>query len=104
MKFIEDIIFEHVRFEPNSDNLIVDLANIGTVESTISTVTVLKVDNQEIIANWVDVNQVIQIENTEQIIIDDTDNNEIILQGSGVWNDSLYLNSDYKNFSDNYKR
>ena len=92
----EDIIFEHIRFEPDSDNLIMDLTNIGTVESTISTVTILKVDNQEIIANWVDVNQVIQIENSEQIIIDGVDNNEIILQDTGVWNDPRYVNSDYK--------
>lgn len=92
----EDIIFEHIRFQPNTDNLILDLANIGTVESTISTVTVLKVDNQEIIANWIDVNQVIQIENTEQVIIDGVDDSEIFLQGTGVWNDSLYVDSDYK--------
>jgi hypothetical protein len=29
----EDILFEHVRFEPNTDNITIDLANIGTVES-----------------------------------------------------------------------
>ena len=92
----EDIVFEHVRFEPNTDNLIMDLANIGTVESTISTVTVMKVDNQEIIANWVDVDQIIQIKNTEQITIDGADDSEIILQGTGVWNDVSYLDSDYK--------
>ena len=92
----EDIVFEHVRFQPNTDNLIVNLANIGTVESTISTVTVMKVDNQEIIANWVDVDQIIQIKNTEQITIDDTDDSEIVLQGTGVWNDASYVDSDYK--------
>lgn len=92
----EDIVFEHIRFEPNTDNLIMNLANIGTVESTISTVTILKVDNQEIIANWVNVDQIIQIKNTEQITIDGADDSEIILQGTGVWNDSSYIDSDYK--------
>ncbi|WP_299290595.1 hypothetical protein [Nitrosopumilus sp.] len=92
----EDIVFEHIRFEPNTDNLIMNLANIGTVESSISTVTIMKVDNQEIIANWVDVNQIIQIKNTEQITIDGADDSEIVLQGTGVWNDASYVDSDYK--------
>ena len=96
MKFIEKTLFLNIRFEPNTDNLIMNLANVGTVESSISTVTIMKVDNQEIIANWVDVNQIIQIKNTEQITIDGVDDSEIVLQGTGVWNDASYVDSDYK--------
>ena len=81
----EDIIFEYVRFEPNTDNITIDLLNIGTVESTISTITILKIDNQEIIANWVDVNQSIQIKENQRITLD-----EIILTGTGIWNDDCY--------------
>jgi hypothetical protein len=92
----EDIIFEHVRFEPNTDNIRIDLANIGTVESTISTITIMKIDNQEIIANWVDVNQSIQIKENQRITIDEVDDSEIILTGTGIWNDPEYLNSAYK--------
>jgi len=88
---LEDLIFENVRFEPNTDNIEIDLLNIGTVESTISTVTILKIDNQEIIANWVDVNQSIQIKENQRITLD-----EIILTGTGIWNDPIYLNSEYK--------
>ena len=88
---LEDLIFENVRFEPNTDNIAIDLLNIGTVESTISTVTILKIDNQEIIANWVDVNQSIQIKENQRITLD-----EIILTGTGIWNDPIYLNSEYK--------
>ena len=92
----EDIVFEYVRFEPNTDNITIDLLNIGTVESTISTVTILKIDNQEIIANWVDVNQSIQIKDNQRIALDDVDDSEIILTGTGIWNDVNYLNSEYK--------
>ncbi len=93
----EDIIFEHVRFEPNTDNLTINLANIGTVESTISTITILKIDNQEIIANWVNVNQFIQIQDNQQIILDVLDDSDILLTPStAIWNDSNYLNSEYK--------
>ena len=45
----EDLIFEHVRFEPTSTKLILYLANIGSVDSSIATVTVVKIDSQELI-------------------------------------------------------
>ena len=93
----EDLIFEHVRFEPNTDNISINLANIGTVESTVSTITILKIDNQEIIANWVDVNQSIQIKDNQKIVLDDIDDSEILLNPiSSVWNDAQYMDSEYK--------
>jgi len=94
----EAIIFEYVRFEPNTDNIAINLANIGTVESTISTITILKIDTQEIIANWIDVNQSIQIKDHQKITLDDVDNSEIQLTGivTDTWNDANYLTSEYK--------
>ncbi len=93
----EDIIFEYVRFVPNTDNIEIDLANIGTIDSTISTITILKIDNQEIIANWVDVNQSIQIKDNQKITLDDVDDSEILLTPlTAIWNDANYLNSKYK--------
>jgi len=94
----EDILFEYVRFEPNTDNIAITLANIGTVESTISTITILKIDTQEIIVNWVDVNQSIQIKDNQKITLDDIDDSEIQLTGivTDTWNDANYLTSKYK--------
>jgi len=94
----EDIVFEYVRFVPDSDNLEIDLLNIGTVESTISTITIIQIDTQEIIANWVDVNQSIQTKDNQKIILDGVDDTEIILSGSvtDTWNDDNYLTSKYK--------
>ena len=65
----EDIIFEHIRFVPNDDNIEINLTNIGTVESTISNITILKIDTQEIIANWIDVAEPIQIKTNQKIIL-----------------------------------
>ena len=48
----EDILFEHVKFELNSDcqcELILYLANIGSIDSTIASITVVKIDTQELI-------------------------------------------------------
>jgi len=93
----EDIIFEHVRFVPNTDNMEIDLANIGSVESTITNITILKIDTQEIIANWVDVNDLIEINNNQKIILDVTNDSDIILPiGTNIWNDDYYVNSEYK--------
>jgi len=94
----ESILFEYVRFEPNTDNIAINLANIGTVESTISTITILKIDTQEIIANWIDVNQPIQIKDNQKITLDDADDSEIQLTGAvtDTWNDVNYLTSEYK--------
>ena len=94
----ESIIFEYVRFEPNTDNISINLANIGTVETTISTITILKIDTQEIIANWIDVNQSIQIKDNQKITLDDADDSEIQLTGivTNTWNDDNYLTSEYK--------
>ncbi len=86
---LEDLIFENVRFEPDTDNIEIDLLNIGTVESTISTVTILKIDNQEIIADWVDVNQSIQIKDNLQIVLDN-------LALGTTWNDDNYRDKEYK--------
>jgi hypothetical protein len=92
----EDIIFEHVRFVPGFDNIEIDLLNIGTVESNISTITILKIDTQEIITNWVDINQSIQIQDNEKITLTGS-NSEVLLTPIGsTWNDAKYLNSDYK--------
>ena len=85
----EDVVFEHVRFEPNTDDIVINLANIGTVESTIASVTIVKIDDQEIIANWVDVNETIQMQDTQQILLDN-------LALGTTWNDVNYLDKEYK--------
>lgn len=92
----EDIVFEHIRFVPGTDDLEIDLVNIGTIESTISTITIVNVDNQEIIANWVDVDKSIQIKDNQKIILDDVDPTEINLSFGTQWDDAPYINSDFK--------
>ena len=93
----EDIVFEHVRFEPNTDNIAINLINIGTIETTISTITILKIDTQEIIANWVEVNQSIPIKDYQKITLDDIDESEILLTPiSATWDDDDYFDSKYK--------
>jgi hypothetical protein len=92
----EDIVFEYVRFVPTTDTLEIDLLNIGTVESTISTITILKIDNQEIIANWVEVNQSIQIKDNQKITLIGPSEIELLNPPGATWDHTNYLNSEYK--------
>ena len=87
----EKIMFEHVRFEPGTDQIILYLANIGTTESTIESITVVQLDTQNILVDWEeDINSTIQIkESSDPIILD-------VNLSSLTWNDPLYLNSEYK--------
>jgi len=90
----EDIVFEHVRFEPGSKNIEIDLMNIGTINSDVSTITIVNIDNQEIVANWVDINQPLQIQDNQKISLGFPD---IILPvGSGTWDEPIYRDSAYK--------
>ena len=45
----EDIIFEHVRFEPSTNKITVSLRNISTVESIIYRITIVNVTNQDLL-------------------------------------------------------
>lgn len=87
----ENLMFEHVRFEPGTNQIILYFANIGTTESTIESITVVKLDTQNILVDWEDgVNSTIQIkESSDPIIINAN-------LGSLTWNDPLYRNSEYK--------
>jgi hypothetical protein len=87
----EKILFEHVKFEPNSKNLILYLANIGSIDTTIASVTVVKLDTQELVLAWEDVNETIPIE--DHIIVNKT---AILTQGTGFWNSTYYNSADYK--------
>jgi len=90
----EDIIFEHVRFNPGAlpdgDDLELYLANIGTVDSTIMSVTVVKIDTQELIFSRevppTPPGAYIPIEDHIVITLD----NANLPLGGNIWNDPAY--------------
>ena len=47
----EDIIFEHVRFVPTSKEVIISLRNIGTIDTLINKISIIKMDTQELIVS-----------------------------------------------------
>ena len=87
----EKLMFEHVRFEPGTNQIILYLANIGTTESTIESITVVQLDTQNILVDWEEgVSSTIQIKESSDPIILDANLSSL------TWNDPLYLNSEYK--------
>ena len=85
----EDIIFEHIRFEPGTDDLIINLANIGTVDSTITNITILKIDTQDIIANWIDVEETVLTQDNLQVFLDGS-NLDLSKGTLPIWDDNYY--------------
>jgi len=87
----EKIMFEHVRFEPGTDQIILYLANIGTTESTIESITVVQVDTQNILVDWEEgIVSTIQIKESGDPIILNANLNSL------TWDDATYRTSEYK--------
>ena len=84
----EDILFEHVKFDPNTNDLVLYLANIGSIDTTIATVTVVNIDTQELLLAWEDVDDTILIE--DHIIIHNN-----VTSINGIWNQTNYNTTDY---------
>jgi len=89
----EDILFEHVRFDPAGTDVILYLANIGSIDTTVATVTIVKIDTQELILR-----EVLLTGNT--ILLEDhielTVPNADLSLGAGDWSDVYYDDKNYK--------
>lgn len=89
----EDIVFENIHFNRTSTEIRIDLANVGTNEVTITTVTVVKANSQELIISWKDISKIIQIDSSDWIEIPADLTLGII---NNTWSDSYFNNSTYK--------
>ena len=45
----EDIVFEHIRFDPTSKQVMMSLRNAGTVETSIDRITIVNMTNQKLV-------------------------------------------------------
>ena len=88
----EDVLFEHVRFDPDSEQLDLFLANIGTTETTIATITVVNIDSQELILRNTTINRTIQIE--DHIVISLFP--DLMISPNDIWNSTEYNSTDYR--------
>ena len=88
----EDVLFEHVRFDPDTNELVLFLANIGTTETTIATVTVVNIDSQELILRNTTINRTIQIEDHIEINLFP----DLLTGPQQFWNSTEYNSTEYR--------
>jgi len=88
----EDVLFEHVWFDSTSQNVTLYLANIGSTDTTIATVTIVKIDTQQLILreeiladNYIALEDHIQLNVTANL-----------LEGVEEWRDEYYNSTNYK--------
>jgi flagellin-like protein len=82
----EDLIFEHVWFNATGTDLVVYIANVGTVDSTITSVSVVKINTQELVVARDMVDETILIENHGNVTV----NAKLPLGPDNIWNSTEY--------------
>jgi len=88
----EDILFEHVRFEPTNTEVILYLANIGSIDTTVATVTIVKIDTQELLLRE-------EFLTGNTILLEDhieLNATAILTVGTMQWDDAYYNDTNYK--------
>ena len=90
----EDVVFEHVRFVPTTKEVILSLRNIGTIETDINKITIVRMDTQDLIFSQDNLADFVSLKSYSDISINGD------LPGADTWNDGdvngLYRDSDYK--------
>ena len=87
----EKLLFENIHFFPNNATIQIYAANTGTTPLTVSTVTIVKADTQELVVKWADVSKPIQIDSSTLIDISAT-----LPKGNGTWSHSYYNSANYQ--------
>jgi len=86
----EDLVFEHIRFNPTGIDLTIHLRNISGVEIDIERVSVVKMDTQDLIVMEVNQASFLPLKDTVQIVV----NKDLMFPGN--WNDPSFEFSEYK--------
>jgi flagellin-like protein len=73
----EDLVFEHIRFDPNTKNVMISLRNAGTVETTIDRISIVNMTNQKLVFKMDSISSfapiVLPLKNSTDVIVDAVD-------------------------------
>ncbi len=86
----EDIIFEHIRFEPSGNQVIISVRNISLIESSIDRLTIVKINTQDLLVYEDGLSFSLPLKDDKDIIVNAN------LAFTGQWNDLNYKDGDYK--------
>jgi len=91
----EDVLFEHVWFDLTGKNVTLYLANIGTTDTDIATVTIVKIDTQQLILReTIPAGATILLEDHIELNVTSADLSDFMVVEE--WQDEYYNNTDYK--------
>ena len=85
----EDIIFEHIRFEPTGDQVTISVRNISPVESFIEKITIVRMDSQELLLYQDNFATTLPLKSGQDIRVNAN-------LPPGRWDDIDYVDKDYK--------
>jgi hypothetical protein len=92
----ENVLFEHVWFDITGKNVTLYLANIGTTDTDIATVTMVKIDTQQLILREeILAGGTIHLEDHIELNVTSADLSDWTDLGP-QWGDEYYNNTDYK--------
>lgn len=73
----EDVVFEHIRFDPNSKQVMISLRNAGTVETTIDRISIVNMTNQKLVFKITDLSIfspiILPLKNSTDVTVDAVD-------------------------------
>jgi len=73
----EDLVFEHIRFDPNTKNVMISLRNAGTVETIIDRISIVNMTNQKLVFKMDSISLfapiVLPLKNSTDVIVDAVD-------------------------------
>jgi len=88
----EDVLLEHIWFDSSGTDVTLYLANIGSTDTTIATVTIVKIDTQELILKEeILADNYIAIEDHIELTV-----SAVLPEGTGQWDDTYYDAKSYK--------
>lgn len=90
----EDLIFEHIRFDPTSKQVMMSLRNAGTIETTIDKISIVNMTNQQLVYKITDLSSFapikIPLKNSTDITVDAVD-----IEGA-TWSDGNIAGKEYR--------
>ena len=90
----EDLVFEHIRFDPTSKEVLISLRNAGTVETTIDKISIVNMTNQKLVFKITNLSTFapikIPLKNSTDITVDAVD-----IEGVN-WSDGDPTGKEYK--------
>jgi len=89
----EELIIEHVRFTPDTEQVDIWVRNVGIVDATINTVTIVKIDSQNLIVQSNDLlGTIIPIKSVMQLTLTSVEGVDLTCCGSvnQQWDDPTF--------------